>query len=365
MARVAQANTSTYIQGSVDYYAYVSGSNIIVDVYFAMRRTNAYSGQTYSSTAVPQICISSDSSNFGYSGSAGITVSGGQQNVWQQIYSASRTFSASRSGETIYVGWRVTNDNSGYLGGSAVAAITLPQASTAPNKPTVSINTPYVASVIVTYGTSSFGNPSSGTVYLYGGTSSSPTTQITSKTSTGNSNYQHTGLTGNTKYYYRARAKNSQLWSSYSTEVSTVTKSAPATDVSAEALTSTSIKIDYITTAGGGFYAQEIQYSIDGGTTWTTGDVVPAATTAATPGSFNITGLQPDTEYQIRVIVRTSAGTSSAVIVSATTFPSYTIYGSVNGDTKRIQKIYGSINGQTKEIKKIYGSVNGQTKRIF
>lgn len=363
MARVAQANTSTYIQGSVDYYAYVSGSNIIVDVYFAMRRTNAYSSQTYSSTAVPQICISSDSGNFGYSGPAGITVSGGQQNVWQQIYSASRTFSASRSGETIYVGWRVTNDNSGYLGGSAVAAITLPQASTAPNKPTVSINTAYAASIIVNYGTSSFGNPSSGTVYLYGGTSSSPTTQITSKTLTGNSNYQNTGLTGNTKYYYRARAKNSQLWSSYSDEVSAVTRPGSLLNKSAEALSATSIRISYETRAGGGFYAQEVQYSLDSGATWTTGATVSSA--AATSGSFDITGLQPGTAYHITLRVSTSAGTNGSGSLDISTLPSANFYGSVNGETKLIKKLYGSVNGETKLIKKLYGSVNGQTKRIF
>lgn len=40
-------------------------------------------------------------------------------------------------------------------------------------------------------------------------------------------------------------------------------------------------------------------------------------------------------------------------------------YGSVNGQTKLVEKLYGSVNGQTKEIKKLYGSVNGQTKLIY
>lgn len=240
-----------------------------------------------------------------------------------------------------------------------------PGTYTAPNKPTVSIDTAYAASIIVNYGTSSFGNPSSGTVYLYGGTSSNPTTQIASKTTTGNSNYNHTGLTGNTKYYYRARAKNSQLWSSYSNGYFAITKAGPVTDVNAEALDATSIKIDYITAAGGGHYRQEVQYSLDNGVTWTTGDTVPISTTAATPGSFNITGLQSNTTYQIQIRVRTSTGSSTSVSTTATTLPSPVIYGSVNGETKLIKKLYGSVNGQTKEIKKFYGSVNGQTKRIF
>lgn len=45
--------------------------------------------------------------------------------------------------------------------------------------------------------------------------------------------------------------------------------------------------------------------------------------------------------------------------------PRPVLYGSVNGQTKAVQKLYGSVNGETKEIKKLYGSVNGQTKRIF
>jgi len=43
----------------------------------------------------------------------------------------------------------------------------------------------------------------------------------------------------------------------------------------------------------------------------------------------------------------------------------YKLYGSVNGQTKKVTKLYGSVNGQTKQITKLYGSVNGQTKRIF
>lgn len=238
-----------------------------------------------------------------------------------------------------------------------------PGTYTAPNKPTVSIDTAYAASIIVNYGTSSFGNPSSGTVYLYGGTSSSPTTQITSKTLTGNSNYQNTGLTGNTKYYYRARAKNSQLWSSYSDEVSAVTRPGSLLNKSAEALSATSIRINYETRAGGGFYAQEVQYSLDSGVTWTTGATVSSA--AATSGSFDITGLQPGTAYHITLRVFTSAGINGSGSLNISTLPSANFYGSVNGETKLIKKLYGSVNGETKLIKKLYGSVNGQTKRIF
>lgn len=78
----------------------------------------------------------------------------------------------------------------------------------------------------ITYGTSSFGNPSSGTVYLYGGTSPDPTTQIKSKTTTGNSTVTLDNLEPNTTYYYRARAHNGKAWSGYSQTITVKTKAA-------------------------------------------------------------------------------------------------------------------------------------------
>ena len=118
--------------------------------------------------------------------------------------------------------WQVINYST-----TASETVTMPQFIVAPNTPTVSAsnNDPYQNQI--TWGTSSFGVPSSGTVYLYGGTSNNPTTQLTSKTTLGNSTYTHTGLTPNTTYYYRARAKNNvNEWSSYSTTISITTKRA-------------------------------------------------------------------------------------------------------------------------------------------
>jgi len=118
--------------------------------------------------------------------------------------------------------WQVINYST-----TASETVIMPQFIVAPNVPSVSVsnNDPYQNSV--TFGTSSFGVPSSGTVYLYGGTSNNPTTQLTSKTTLGNSTYTHTGLSPNTKYYYRAGAKNSaNEWSNYSTTISITTRRA-------------------------------------------------------------------------------------------------------------------------------------------
>jgi hypothetical protein len=57
---------------------------------------------------------------------------------------------------------------------------------------------------------------------------------------------------------------------------------------------------------------------------------------------------------------------STATIVS--TLPpaaNVALYGSVNGQTKKIKKFYAPVNGATKKIKKIYASVGGETKLIF
>lgn len=133
MAVVAVANTSTYIQGGIEYDAYVSGSNIVVNVRLYFRRTNTWSGQTSSSSVGEYICISGDPANYNYSQTGSITVAGGQQNVWQgAFFSASRTFDSSRGGNTIYVGWK-TNDNvSSYFTGSNNIQITLPTVNTPP-----------------------------------------------------------------------------------------------------------------------------------------------------------------------------------------------------------------------------------------
>lgn len=86
----------------------------------------------------------------------------------------------------------------------------------APTTPTITATANSGSSITINYGTTSFGNPSTGTIYLYYGTSSSTiTTLLDTKTTTGTNTFTHTGLNGNTTYYYRTRAYNGQLYSSY------------------------------------------------------------------------------------------------------------------------------------------------------
>ena len=210
----------------------------------------------------------------------------------------------------------------------------------APTKPTTSSSNTSYSQNTVTYGTTSFGVPASGTVYLYGGTSTAPTTSLTSKTTTGNSSYSHTGLTPNTKYYYRSRAKNSKdYWSSYSSESTQVTRSY-LTAASVQSYTTTSITVSYTIAAGGGELAQNIQYSIDGGTTWANGATVAAGITAATSGTFTISGLTSGTTYSILLRANSTVGATQY----GTTLTQKTSVAPTGGTLTLTGKTYNSIS---------------------
>ena len=78
-------------------------------------------------------------------------------------------------------------------------------------------------SITLKYGTTNFGVPNSGTVTLYGGTDSEPTTALDTYNATGDKEYTFTGLTPDTKYYFRAKAANSELESDYSATIDETT----------------------------------------------------------------------------------------------------------------------------------------------
>ena len=278
---------------------------------------------------------------------------------WIEIDSASG-YTIPLAGGTF--NWKFNNPLEGSVLGCS-GTITIPAQQVAPNTPTVSVASNNTSnSLDITWGTSSFGTPSTGTAYIYSGTSASPTQMQYSKTTTGNSLWTNTGLTANTLYYYRARAKNTaDLWSSYSADATGVVKAAAAT-VSLSSYDSSSATISYSASADGGYYNRLIQYSLDG-TNWTTAITLTDGNAAS--GTFTVSGLNPDTAYTIRTRMTTTSGSLNGSSISVTTKPAVAIYGSVNGQTKKIAKLYGSVNGETKLVKKLYGSVNGVTKLIY
>lgn len=314
-SKVAVANTSTYIQGCIDWSTSVSGSNIVVSVSFYMRRTNNYSGSTGTSSCNQRICISGDPANYGYSQTDAVWVEGNKQNQWQGPYfSASRTFDASRGGDTIYVGWKVDGDSYGYLNGSGNVQITLPTAYQAPATPTVSVSNASGSSNSVTYGTTSFGVPSSGTVYLYGGTSASPTTQIATKTTTGNSTYTHSGLAGNTRYYYRSKASNSQLSSSYSSDASVITRPSNPSSATLVVTGTNTATLTIKAPSMGSAATVTAYYKLNSGSYASAGTITSGGTITK-----SLTGLTAGTAYTASVYFSNTSGNSGTVTSSSVT----------------------------------------------
>ena len=92
-------------------------------------------------------------------------------------------------------------------------------------------------------------------------------------------------------------------------------------------------------------------------------------------GTGSVTGsktasleLDGSTTYNFQFLQQYQSQNSESVTVNYTTpaVPDQGIlYGSVNGQSKRIRKLYGSVNGETKKIVKLYASVNGVSKLIY
>ena len=228
----------------------------------------------------------------------------------------------------------------------------------APTTPTVSA-TVSGDTATITYGTTSFGTPSTGTVYLYAGTSASPTTQLAYATTTGDQTATDTGLNTNTNYYYRSRAYNGQLWSDYSADAVITTAPAQPT-VTLTSQTLTSATMNWSVGADGGALTKTIAYKVGASGEYTT--LATESTGAAASGTFTVTGLSPNTSTTIYVRSSTTSGSAESMVVVTTDLP---VYASLNGSTKIVDKLYASVNGATKMVDKLYGSVNGVAKRIY
>lgn len=197
---------------------WVDGATIYARMHYW--RTGTY---YYQDTAFPNPTMTIAGQNFEDSGfgnwvRSGIDVGDVYTTTFSKTVSSNGTYGVSFNAGSGY-----RSDFQGSWSGSA----TVTSIVVAPNTPSISGSNTDSYKNKITWGTSSFGNPSSGTVYLYGGTSNNPTTQIASKNSTGNSTFTHSGLRPNTTYYYRARAKNSSnAWSNYSSVITVKTKPA-------------------------------------------------------------------------------------------------------------------------------------------
>lgn len=374
MSIVAIANTSTYIQGGLDVTTSVSGSSITVTEKLYFRRTNAYSGSTYSSSVTGTLGISTQTS----SSTSAVTVAGGQQNVWQgPFFTATRTFDSSRSGNTITCSWSTTDNVAAYFTGSGSASITLPTAYVAPSGLAVTLDDFGENWATMTVSISSWGTPSGASGrWLEAGVAGqnawqSPSLRsaivsnpgLSTQITVNNSSTKTTTLTivGNTKYYYGGHATNTQLTTS--TVVGTFVTLPPAPTITVGNITADTATLKWSTPADGNAYSKAI---IASGAGLSSETIATVSTGSASSGTYSLTGLTEKTKYTITYYAKTTSGSSTTKTVSFTTAGNPAVfYGSASSKAAKIHSFYGSVNGKTSGVRKLYASVDGKTKLIF
>lgn len=169
-------------------------------------------------------------------------------------------------------------------------------------------------------------------------------------------------IVGNTEYTIGAYATNGSA-NTGSVNMGNSTTLAYNPTISAIIYNGSNVTVDYTTLADGGKYSKTYEYSIDGGTTWTTFATVAGG--SASSGSFTITGLIPGTAYTMKTRVTTTAGTNNAPDVTILIPAENKLYGSVSSAAERITDLYGSANSQAQIITKFYGSDNGSATLVY
>lgn len=123
--------------------------------------------------------------------------------------------------------------------------------------------------------------------------------------------------------------------------------------------------ISITTSADGGYYPKQIQYSLDNGSTWTTGTTVSSG--SATTANLSITGLSPETSYTAVTRIHTAGGDTAGLSTNFTTTGApveHKLLCSASDVAVKATKMYCS-DGTTAKRMKLYGSVNGVATRIF
>ncbi|UWG96939.1 cell wall-binding repeat-containing protein [Dehalobacter sp. DCM] len=132
--------------------------------------------------------------------------------------------------------------------------------------------------------------------------------------------YTDTGLTANTTYYYKLKATNSAGSSGYSNTASATTiastKPNAPTDLTASAISTTQIQLDWTASTGAATYTVYRSDSLNG--TYTAITTVAATT-------YTNTGLTPTTKYYYKLIATNTAGSSGySAAADATTLTTNT-----------------------------------------
>ena len=271
------------------------------------------------------------------------------------VYSTTFSRTVSGSGNRT-VTWSAGSGQRSDFAGTWSADVYFPEEYSAPTGLNVSIAEVYTDGAKFNVSVSSYGNPSSvsgryieaailaqnsyGSYYRYKTAANTSSSQITVT----NTSYTNGNLTinPNTQYYYGAYATNTQK-SANKVQAQFVTK-APAPTVTLSSVSPVSATFAYSTVSDGGYYAKDLEYSIDGGNTWST--AVSTITGTASSGTFTVYGLMSGSPYALKTRIKTTAGTTLGTDIAFVTeaIPATVhLYGSVNDETEEITKLYGSI----------------------
>ena len=375
MSIVAIGQTSTYIQGAIDAYVVSRDPvndqvTIRLDLYY--RRTNAYTGVTGPTSLTTSFTVTSHTLTGSVSS---FTLAGGQQNVWQYTgITVDQVIGAGSSGRTITVGWNTTTaSQSGSWIGSGSGTISFTNAPTGISASDIVPGTEsFTANVSIT-GWGGEGNSSTRyrelQCWTYDASSlvaprrfqASYGDSLSGNITVDNSSSVDSGtslnITGNTRYTLGMYASNG-VYGTISKRIGDYVTLAYQDTLTLDAAHSSSLDIDYSVPADGGFYTKTLEYSIDGGTTWTAYGTISGG--LATTGSFTISNLSANTQYTIQSRVTTTAGTTANVdLVAQTIGPEKPTISVVNSSSNyQIQQItYGTstYGGGTNPATYLYG----------
>lgn len=240
--------------------------------------------------------------------------------------------------------------------------ITLPSVGAAPSVPTLSLYGVSTSTITVSYQAIDWGSDSSGTVVLQSKTVNA-SSWSTSQSQTDLQSHRYTvSLAPNTARMFRVMARNT-VGNTISDSITAATLP-KLSDIYVRDSSTTNVEIGFSVSNNGGYYAQTIQYSLDGGNTWVDGYTVSSG--GVVRGHFTIQGLTQGVPYTVLTRIVTTAGSSTG---NTLTFiaggVSTGVYVPVNNQAESMAKLYGSVNNQAKKIIKIYGSVNGQAELIY
>ena len=133
-----------------------------------------------------------------------------------------------------------------------------------PSTPSLTVTTLSHNTIEITYGVSSYGSPSTGTLKLYGDTGETPTTEIDGINTTGSKKYIFTDLEPSTTYYFKATANNTKMSASSSIKSAT-TASEPSFYVPVNGVAKKAVKL-YCSVNGKTKLVEKLYGSVNGET---------------------------------------------------------------------------------------------------